>query len=151
MNAILKPRRESGFTMIDLLVWMIVVGILMAVAMQGIFTYSNIVKNSQIKAVGKVMQQWSVANPDKPLPVTNNYIDLVNLENEWLPKNVNFSGDIVGNDTTRKIRIARTGTSVSDFVICSYIERTRKRTEIDYMLYNSATDKIEKDTQNVCK
>lgn len=153
VSTIAKPklRNEHGLSMVDLMIWISVAAIIMMVGLQGIITYTNIAKNDQVKAVGKVLQQWSVANPDKPLPVTAGYIDYENFETSWLPTNVNFSGDIVGNDKARKIRITKIGTGASDFAICSYTETTSKRSKVDYMLYNSSTNKIEKDDPDYCK
>lgn len=148
MNVLMKNtrRHEGGFTMVELLVVMVVMGVLMAV---GVSVMSNMMvgkRSDQIKAVGAALQQWSVAHPDKPVPTTDGYITLSDLKSSWVPKELGKPADNLEDSKYMTLKVLNVENG-SSFVVCS--EEGSKRNP-SYSMYDSKTGEISQDA-NACK
>lgn len=150
MNVSMKNirRHEGGFTLAELLVVIVVMGVLMAVgvSVMGTMVVGN--RADQIKAVGEALQQWSVTNPDKPVPTTNGYLTLSEMKSNWVPKELGKSSDALQDSKYMTIKVVNIGENGSAFVVCSEEGSSRSRS---YSMYDSNTGDITTENTDVCK
>lgn len=120
-----KRRGESGFTLIDIMVAMIVMGVLMAVVVGGM---GQIMKTKNIEAhtaMGNSFEQWAVKNPTLAIESTNGYVSYESYKSEAQSRGLLLPE--LGNQDSQNIKVVTNSLAGSDYTICVYEEPYRSK------------------------
>ena len=107
---------EYGFTLLDLMVGILVMGTLMVVIMGTMLSMSGGIASEAVKAVGSSVENWTVKNPAQSLPTTSGYVPYSELKNTLQQQGIEPKSD-KGNISDSYL-ISISSTNGYDYKVC---------------------------------
>lgn len=115
-------KQEGGFTLVELLVVILIIGVLAAVALPMFMHQRNAAVSKPIEQMGATVEEWVAKNPTLPLGSTGTYVPFDTFKASVQEEKKLTLPSLLGDDDDWLVKVVGGDTPGAAYTICAQME-----------------------------